>query len=190
MGVFRGRHIEADDFGRLADEIGIGAFAPRFASRKVDFVGPQEPPDILLVHVAKRPGEQRRRPVGQARRRLGVKQRQNTAARLGSVLRRRATPAFLTEAGDPILGVTDPPFGGRAGGAADIPRNCPRRCATCRKQHDPRLQARPVFALPRTRQALQFDPLLARQNNRRGFRNDLAAHAALNHDSVSRDSGY
>ena len=58
MGVFRGRHIEADDFGRLADEIGIGAFAPRFASRKVDFVGPQEPPDILLVHVAKRPGEQ------------------------------------------------------------------------------------------------------------------------------------
>lgn len=119
-GLLRGRHVEADDFGRFADEIGTGA--PRFASRKVDFVGPQEPPDILPVHIAKSPDEQQRRcPVGQAQRRLSVKGRQNTAARRGSVLRLGATRASLTEAGDPILGVTDLTFAGRAGGAADIP---------------------------------------------------------------------
>jgi N-terminal domain of anti-restriction factor ArdC len=55
-------------------------------------------------------------------------------------------------------------------------------------KHDLRLQARAVLRLGRPRQTLEFGPLFLRQRDRRCFQ--MAAHAALNHDSPIRDSGY
>ena len=127
------------------------------------------------MHVAKRLGEQRRRPVGEAGRRLGVEQRQNTAARLGSILRLGTAVPNLTKAGKPVPSIPHPPFGCRAGGAADIARNRPRRCPGRRQQHNPRLKTRPVFGLPRTHQAqprlraverLNLTLLIDRENER------------------------
>jgi hypothetical protein len=57
-----------------------------------------------------------------------------------------------------------------------------------RQKHDPCPLAHPVLRLRRTRQAFKLGPLLLRQCNRCRFRD--AAHASLNHDSTSRNSGY
>jgi len=74
--------------------------------------------------------------------------------------------------------------------AADRAGNGAGRGAIRRQQNDPRLQTGAMFGLRRTRQALKLGAFLRRQNNRRRFGNDLAAHAALNHDSAINDSGY
>src|ERR1700731_1381897 len=43
------RQIEPDDLGGLGGEIGIIAFAPRLARRKIDLLNAQEAPDILHI---------------------------------------------------------------------------------------------------------------------------------------------
>ena len=50
--------------GRFSHELWIIALAPGCATRKVDLLGAKEPPDISLMHVAKRPGDERTRPFG------------------------------------------------------------------------------------------------------------------------------
>ena len=70
-------HIEADDLGRFRHELRIVALTPGFTARKVDLLGAKEPPDILLMHVAERPGNERTRPVGVTRGRFRVEKRQN-----------------------------------------------------------------------------------------------------------------
>jgi hypothetical protein len=76
----------------------------------------------LLVHVTKRAGDQHGRPIGIARGRLLIEQRQNPLTGFGSILGRRATVSGLAEASEPILGMTHPPFRRRAGRAADLAR--------------------------------------------------------------------
>jgi len=98
--VFGRRHIEPNDFGSFGDKIGVVALAPGLATGKINFVSPQKSPDILLMHVTKCIGEQRSRPIGKARRRLGVEQRQDPLARLGSVFRLGAAVPGLASSDD------------------------------------------------------------------------------------------
>ena len=62
--VLRRRQVEPDDVGGLDGELGIGGAAPGFASRKIDPLHPQEPPDVLVADVAEVVGDQRRGPTG------------------------------------------------------------------------------------------------------------------------------
>src|SRR5579864_8896521 len=52
--------IKPDDLGRLRGKLGVLADAPCLAPGQVDLLRPQKAPDILLVHIAQRRGDQRR----------------------------------------------------------------------------------------------------------------------------------
>ena len=85
--------IEPDDLGRLGGKLGIVALAPRLAPRKVDLLRPQEAPDILLMHVAERRGDQRRGPARKARGRRTVENGKDALVGLGGVFALGATLA-------------------------------------------------------------------------------------------------
>jgi hypothetical protein len=55
----------------------IVALAPGLASRQINFVAAQEPPDILDVDVAQLPGQQGAGPAGEPGRRRFIEQLQN-----------------------------------------------------------------------------------------------------------------
>src|SRR4051812_26196420 len=55
--------VEPNDLGRLGGKFGIVADAPRFAPGQIDLLRPQKAPDILLVHITERRGDQRRGPA-------------------------------------------------------------------------------------------------------------------------------
>lgn len=83
--------IEADDFGSFRHKVGVVVFAPRFATREVDLLRPQEAPDVLVVHVAEPPARSTERSNWRSPRgRFRVEQRQDPPARFGSILPRGA----------------------------------------------------------------------------------------------------
>lgn len=60
----RGRgDVEASNIGGFDRKVRVVALAPRLASRKVNLVAAQEPPDILDVNIAQRLGQQRAGPA-------------------------------------------------------------------------------------------------------------------------------
>lgn len=179
-GVFGRCQVEPDDLGGLGRELGVVADAPGFAPGKVDLVCAQKAPDILDMHVAERPGDQRPGPVDVAARRRRIEQRQNAAAVRRAILGLRPAIAGFRKAGETVPRVTHAPFRCRAGRAAERAPNRPRRRAIGRHEHDLRLQARAMLRFGRTRQTLKLGALLGRQYDRRCCRE--AAHAALNHD--------
>ena len=74
----RGRSdIEADNVSGFGRKVRVVALAPSLASREVDLVAAQEPPDILDVNIAQRPGQQRPGPAREPFRRRLVQQLQN-----------------------------------------------------------------------------------------------------------------
>ena len=180
--------IEPDNLGRLGGKLGILADAPTLAPGQIDLLRPQETPDILFVHLAQRGGDQGRGPARVTGRRRAVEHAENTLAGVGRVAWCRTPLAGFVETGPALLGVAHPPLARRPGGAADRPRNRPRRYALGRQQHDPCPLPQPVLGPGRARQAIQLGPLRRRQNNRSRLRD--AAHAPLNRDSLSSDSGY
>lgn len=180
--------VQPDDLGRLGGERGIFADAPRFAPGKVDLVGAQEAPDILLVHVSQGAGDQRPRPAPMAGRRRAIEHGENAPVRLGSVGRRGASLASLIKPGQALCRIAHPPLARRADRAANATGDRPRCQAVSRQQHDPCSLPHAMLALARTRQTLQFGTLIFRQYDRSRFKN--TAHAALNRDSSFSDSGY
>lgn len=180
-GVVRRRHVEADDVGRLRGKVRIVADAPRLAAAKIDLLGSQETPDMLNMDVTERPGQQWSGPVGMARRRLSVEQRQNARVVFGPVFGRRAPLARVLEADHAGTGEANTPFGRRADRAANCSGDLARRGAVPSHHNNastlPFAMLRPL----RTRQNSQFSPLTGGQDNRCRVGNAL--HASLNHDS-------
>src|SRR5208283_4811640 len=117
-----------------------------------------------------------------------VEKRQNAAVRLDPVFGIGAAIAGLGKTDEAVSCIAHAPLRRRAGCAAKSASNRARRDTVSGHQHELRLKARPMFTLSRARQALKLDPLISRQYDRCCFR--MAAHAALNHDSRIRDSGY
>lgn len=76
--------IEADNIGGFGGKVRVVALAPGLASRKVDLVVTQKPPDILDVHIAKRRRQQRSGPACKPFRWRSVQQGENpSVGRLG-----------------------------------------------------------------------------------------------------------
>src|ERR1043166_3720530 len=57
------RDVEANNIGGFGRKVRVVALAPGLASRKVNLVAAQEPPDILDVNIAQRLGQQRAGPA-------------------------------------------------------------------------------------------------------------------------------
>ena len=165
-GVLRRVQVEADDLGRLGDELGIVALAPGFTAGQVDLLPAQEAPDVLVRHIAQRPGQQWRRPASEAGGRRLVQLRQDAPARLGRVDRRRPRPRSIRQPGQPFrrearAPAADPPRPG-----AKRRRNGARRAAVRRQQHHAGALAHALFRLRRSDHALKHRPLLLRQYDR------------------------
>ena len=90
-------------------------------------------------------------------------ERQDAPVRLVIVFGFGAAIADLRKASQTILRVTHPPLRRRAGRTAERPANGPRRRAIRGHKHNLRLQARAMFRLGRTRQALKLGAFLYRQ---------------------------
>src|SRR5215475_576147 len=74
----RGRgDIEADNIRGFGRKVRVVALTPGLASREVDLVAAQKPPDILNVNIAQRPGQQGPGPACEPFRRRLVQQLQN-----------------------------------------------------------------------------------------------------------------
>src|SRR6266511_1384245 len=74
----RGRgDVEADNIGGFGRKVRIVALTPGLASRKVNLVAAQEPPDILHVDIAQRLGQQRAGPACKPLRGRLIQQLQN-----------------------------------------------------------------------------------------------------------------
>ena len=74
----RGRgDVEANNIGGFGRKVRVGALAPGFASREVNLVAAQEPPDILDVNIAQRLGQQRAGPARKPLRGRLIQQLQN-----------------------------------------------------------------------------------------------------------------
>ena len=71
----RGRgDIEADNIRGFGRKVRVVALTPGLASREVNLVAAQEPPNILDVNIAQRPGQQGPGPTGEPVRRRFVQQ--------------------------------------------------------------------------------------------------------------------
>ena len=115
-GIFRWRHIQADDLRRLGDELRVVALAPGLAARQIDLSGAREPPDILLVNIAQRTRQPWRCPVRVSIGRRLIEHRED-ALLLGSTVSGRGTPmAGLVETCETSARVAHPPLRGRSGG--------------------------------------------------------------------------
>ena len=122
--------------------------------------------DVLVRHIAQRPGQQWRRPASEAGGRRLVQLRQDAPARLGRVDRRRPRPRSIRQPGQPFrrearAPAADPPRPG-----AKRRRNGARRAAVRRQQHHAGALAHALFRLRRSDHALKHRPLLLRQYDR------------------------
>ena len=166
--ALRRNQVKAHDLGRLADELGIGADAPRLAAVQVDLPRAQEAPNILLAHVAQRPGQQLTRPVRVARKSRLVQLRQDMALRARVVARRgraAARSGLVLQLGQALLGIADAPQVDRARHRAEPGYNRPCRHPFSGQQHDPRPKHVALLRRRRANPQLQNGFVVRRQPN-------------------------
>src|SRR3974390_1449723 len=120
----RGRgDIEADNTGGFGGKVRVFALTPGLASREVDLVAAQEPPDILDVNIAQRPGQQRPGPACEPFRRRLVQQLQNPLVSGVRIDRLLARSRLVLQPFKALVGIAMPP-------KADNPR-LPWRSTGC-----------------------------------------------------------
>jgi hypothetical protein len=164
--VLRRRHVEPDHVGSLGDELGV---APGFAPGEVDLLLAQEAPDLLLMHVAKRFGDQRSRPTRKTLGRRLIQQRQNAPASLRPVLARRPGSYLVRQPGKPLVRKATPPAANRPRHRPHLARDRTRRAILGRQQHDPCPKDLPLFGRRRTEPSLKHRALLRAQPDLRSF---------------------
>src|SRR6201993_4921914 len=157
----RGRgDIEADNIGGFGRKVRIVALAPGLASREVNLVAGQEPPNILDINIAQRLGQQRAGPTRKPFRWRLVQQLQNPLVGRVRVNRLLARPRLVFQRFKAMVGIAMPPkaynprldpnlLGDRPGAAPgrrqqDYP--CPLQIALqCRRRATTRLKHLAIF---------------------------------------------
>src|SRR6266853_3531883 len=130
--------VEANNIGGFGRKVWVVALTPGLASREVNLVAAQEPPDILDVNIAQRRGQQRAGPACKPFWWRFVQQPQDPLVGGLRIDRLLARPRFVFQALKAMVGIAvppkadnpwlDPDFLGYRPGAA------PGRC----QQNDPR----------------------------------------------------
>src|SRR5215831_6012094 len=147
----RGRgDIEADNIRGFGRKVRVVALTPGLASREVNLVAAQEPPDILDVNIAQRPGQQGPGPACEPFRRQLVQQLQNPLVSGLRINRLLSRSRLVLQPFKALVGIAMPP-------KADNPRLDPNflgdrpRAAPIRRQQN---YPRPLqIALQRHRRA-------------------------------------
>src|SRR6266852_2157695 len=135
----RGRgDIEANNIGGFGRKVRVGALAPGLASREINLVAAQEPPDILDVNIAQRLGQQRAGPARKPLRGRLIQQLQNPLVGRLRINRLLARPRLVFQPFKAMVGIAVPP-------KADNPRLDPNflgdragAAPVRRQQNDPR----------------------------------------------------
>jgi len=101
--------IEANNIGGFGGKVRVVALTPGLASREVNLVAAQEPPDILDVNIAQRPGQQRPGPACESLRRRFVQQLQNPLVGGLRIDRLLARPRLVLQPFKAMVGIAMPP---------------------------------------------------------------------------------
>src|SRR4029077_15404838 len=144
----RGRgDVEANNIGGFGCKVRVAALAPGFASREVNLVAAQEPPDILDVNIAQRLGQQRASPARKPLRGRLIQQLQNPLVGGLRINRLLARPRLVFQPFKAMVGIAMPPkadnprldpnFLGDRPGAAPVRRqqNYPRPLQIALQRH-------------------------------------------------------
>jgi len=169
--ILRRRHVEPYHVGGLGGELGIVALAPGFAPRKVDLLGAQDAPDLLLVHVAQLGRNQLPGPTRESRWRRTIQHRQNTFTGLSVVLRHRTGSRFVGQAGQSLPAEPATPQTDGPRHRAHAPSDRPRRASFGRQQDDPRAKNVALFRRRCPNPSLKHRTILRRQPDVRSFGN-------------------
>src|ERR1700752_2937029 len=106
----RGRgDIEADNIRGFGRKVRVVALTPGLASREVNLVAAQEPPDILDVNIAQRPGQQGPGPACEPFRRQLVQQLQNPLVSGLRINRLLARSRLVLQPFKALVGIAMPP---------------------------------------------------------------------------------
>src|SRR5467141_2395171 len=147
--------VNANNIGGFGRKVRVVALTPGLASREVNLVAAQEPPDILDVNIAQRSRQQRPGPACEPVWRRFIQQLQNPLIGGLRIDRLLARPRLVLQPFKAMVGIAMPPkadnprldpnfLGNRAGAAPgrrqqNYPRplqialQCHRRTATCFK---------------------------------------------------------
>lgn len=163
------RHVEPDHVGGLGGKLGIVALAPRLASGKIDPLGAQDAPDLLLMHVAQRRRNQRPRPPREPGRRGTFQDRQNAPAGLDVVLPGRTGPGPLGQTRKSFPSEPASPQAHCPRHRANRARDRPRRAALASHQDDPRAQHIALFTRRCPNSGFKHRTILRRQPDFRSW---------------------
>src|SRR4029077_13843385 len=108
-GLRRRRDIEADNIGGFGRKVRVVALTPGLASREVNLVAAQEPPDILDVNIAQRLGQQRAGPARKPLRWRLIQQLQNPLVGRLRINRLLARPRLVLQPFKAMVGIAMPP---------------------------------------------------------------------------------
>ena len=92
-----------------ARKVRVGALAPGLASREVNLVAAQKPPDILDVNITQRRGQQRAAPARKPVRRRLIQQLQNPLVGGLRINRLLARPRLVLQPFKALVGIAMPP---------------------------------------------------------------------------------
>src|ERR1700757_4788983 len=185
-GLRRWGDIEANDIGGFGRKVRVVALTPGLASREVNLVAAQEPPDILDVNIAQRSGHQGPGPAREPVRRRFVQQLQNPLVGGLRIDRLLARPRLVLQPFKAMVGIAMPP-------KADNPRLDPTSLAIERVLR-PTAANRTIRARFKSRCNVIGERQHA-SSTLRSFRERWTSLASgiihiLNHDSRSKESGY
>src|SRR6516162_8364528 len=148
--VLRRRHVEADNIRRLGNKLWIVALAPGFTTCEVDFLLPQNAPDMLFVDVTQPVRNQRPRPAGIASRRRLIQDLQDALAGLRRIARFLARSRPVLQPPEAMIREPMPPDADNPRFYPDRSRYRSRARSFGRQQNNP---SPPDIALGRRRRA-------------------------------------
>src|ERR1700675_2673542 len=101
--------IEANNIGGFGRKVRVVALTPGLASREVNLVAAQEPPDILDINIAQRPGQQGPGPACEPFRRRLIQQLQNPLVGGLRIDRLLGRPRLVSQPFKAMVGIAMPP---------------------------------------------------------------------------------
>src|SRR5215510_15241219 len=137
-GLRRRGDIEADNIRGFGRKVRVAALTPGLASRQVNLVAAQEPPDILDVNIAQRPGQQGPGPACKPSRGWLVQQLQNSLVGRLRIDRLLARPRLVLQAFQAMVGIAMPPKADDPGLDPNFLGDRPRAASGRRQKNYPR----------------------------------------------------
>ena len=161
--MLRWRQVEPHHISRFRSKLRVIALAPGLAAGKVDLMGAQKAPDILLMHIAQVGRYQRRRPARKAGRRWLIQHRQDPPASRLTVFPLPPSSRALVQPSQPLARVATTPQAHRPRHHRQLSRDRAGRTAARGQQHNPRPHHIALRRRRRPHPSLQLSAILPAQ---------------------------